>query len=152
MSMTLRKRDRLPSRMADWLNPISSIWDRDFFDTNLDFFTRRVVSVPSVNITETPNDYVLEVAAPGLKREDFKLAVEDHALSISAENTDEKKEEKDGYCRQEYTFNSFQRSFALPDQVKEGEISATYTDGILKITVPKTTESVAQPAHTIPVS
>ena len=110
------------------------------------------MSVPSANISETPKAYVLELAAPGLKRDDFKLEVENHALTVSAEKQEEKKEKKNGYSRKEYSFDSFSRSFTLPDSVKESDISASYADGILKITIPKIEETPEQPALAIPVS
>ncbi|GGC33162.1 heat-shock protein [Parapedobacter defluvii] len=139
--------------MSDWLSPISSFWDRDFFDSDLGLFSRRLgLSVPSANISETPQAYLLELAAPGLKRDDFKLEVENHTLTISSEKQEEKEEKKNGYSRKEYSFNSFSRSFTLPDSVKESDISASYTDGILKITIPKTEETPEQPARAIPVS
>jgi len=139
--------------MSDWLSPISSFWDRDFFDSDLGLFSRRLgLSVPSANISETPQAYLLELAAPGLKRDDFKLEVENHTLTISSEKQEEKEEKKNGYSSKEYSFNSFSRSFTLPDSVKESDISASYTDGILKITIPKTEETPEQPARAIPVS
>ncbi|RQP18127.1 Hsp20/alpha crystallin family protein [Parapedobacter defluvii] len=153
MSTTVRKKTSLPSVMSDWLSPISSFWDRDFFDSDLGLFSRRLgLSVPSANISETPQAYLLELAAPGLKRDDFKLEVENHTLTISSEKQEEKEEKKNGYSRKEYSFNSFSRSFTLPDSVKESDISASYTDGILKITIPKTEETPEQPARAIPVS
>lgn len=153
MSLALKKKSSLPALVSDWLSPVSSLWDRDFFNTDLDLFPRRVgVNVPSVNIAETPKDYQLEVAAPGLERKDFKIEVENHTLSISAEKEEKKKEENDGYSRKEYSFNSFCRSFTLPENIKEDEIDAKYKDGILKVTVPKAKETPAKPVHSIPVS
>jgi len=153
MSSTVRKKASLPSVVSDWLGPISSIWGRDFFDSDLSWFNRRLgLSVPSANISETPKAYVLELATPGLKRDDFKLEVENHALTVSAEKQEEKKEKKNGYSRKEYSFDSFSRSFTLPDSVKESDISASYADGILKITIPKIEETPEQPALAIPVS
>ncbi|WP_164110205.1 MULTISPECIES: Hsp20/alpha crystallin family protein [Sphingobacterium] len=152
MSLSLRKKNNLPSLMSDWLNPVPSIFDRDFFDVDFGFFNKRIgLNVPSVNISENQKDYVFEVAAPGLSREDFKLQVENHILCISAEKTEEASEEKNGYTRQEYSFNTFQRTFSLPEHVKENEINARYEDGILKITVPKSEETTVKPSHTIPV-
>lgn len=138
--------------MSDWLNPVPSIFDRDFFDVDFDFFNKRVgLNVPSVNISENQKSYVFEVAAPGLSREDFKLEVDNNMLYISAEKTEESSEEKKGYTRQEYSFNTFQRTFSLPEHVNENEINARYEDGILKITVPKSEETTVKPPHKISV-
>lgn len=153
MSLTVRKKSSLPSAMSDWLSPISSLWDHDFFDSDLGFFNRRLgISVPSANVSETPKAFMLELAAPGLKRDDFKLEVENHTLTVSAEKREEKKDEKNGYSRQEYSFDSFSRSFTLPEHVKETDINASYADGVLKITVPKIKETTEQPVIAIPVT
>jgi HSP20 family protein len=130
----------------------SSLIDRDFFDMDFDFLPSRLgVNVPSVNVSETAKDYTLEVAAPGLERKDFDIKVENHTLSISAEKKEEK-EEKNGYTRKEYSFNSFSRSFSLPDNVKESNIDAKYENGILKVTVPKAKETAEKPVQKISVS
>jgi len=77
--------------------------------------------------------------APGFKKEDFKLKVEDDVLTISAESKSEKKEEgkEKEYTRREYSYSSFTRSFHLPDNVKDDSITASYQDGILKLELPK---------------
>lgn len=153
MNLTLRT-PRLPRLLSDWLRP-NTLLDRDFFDIDSDLFPARLgVNVPSVNIKETPKDYLLEVAAPGLERKDFKIEVDNHMLTISAEKEEKKEEKKEsnGYSRKEYSFNSFCRSFTLPENVKEGNIDAKYENGILKVTVPKAKETQVKPAHKIPVS
>lgn len=147
----VRSRAGLPSLLSDWLAP-GSILGRDFFDMDFDTLPARLgVNVPSVNIIETPKAYQLEVAAPGLERKDFKIEVESHTLRISAEKEEEKKE-SNGYTRKEYSFNSFTRSFTLPEDVKESDIDAKYENGILKVSVPKVKETPTKPAQKIPVS
>jgi HSP20 family protein len=105
------------------------------------------VNIPSVNIKETPKDYVLEVAAPGLERKDFNLEVINDTLTISAEKEVEKdeKQDKNGFSRREYSFNSFSRSFLLPENAKQSDIDAKYENGILKVTVPKAEETPREP-------
>jgi HSP20 family protein len=127
---------------TSWLSPFF----RDFMDID-SFFTRdfgdkMMLPFPAVNISETPASYEVEVAAPGFNKEDFSVKVEDDVLIISAETKEEKKEEEKNYTRREYTYNSFTRSFRLPNNVKEGEIKATYTDGMLKLAMPKVAEEV----------
>ncbi len=152
MNLSLRPSARLPKFISDWP---STMLNRDFPDIESDLFPARLgINVPSVNIRETPKDYVLEVAAPGLERKDFNIEVKNNTLSISAEKEEEKEEkkEKDGYSRKEYSFNSFCRSFSLPEDAKEGDIDAKYENGILKVTIPKIKETPAKPSKKIPVS
>ncbi len=98
-------------------------------------------SLPSVNVLEKTDGFTLEVAAPGLKKEDFKINFQNHKLSISAEK-EVKSEENDGkYSRKEFSFNHFKRVFTLPEMVDGEKIEATYIDGILKLTIPKKEEA-----------
>lgn len=151
MKLATKTNAGFPALLSDWLTP-SKFFGRDFFDMDPDLFqTRLGVNVPSVNVKENPKDYVLEVAAPGLERKDFSIEVDNHILSISAAKEEEKKEEN-GYTRREYSFNSFCRTFSLPENVKEGNIDAKYDNGILKIVIPKTKETPVSPAHKVPVS
>lgn len=97
-------------------------------------------SVPAVNVKETDTAFELEMAAPGMDKEDFKVELEQDTLVISAqkENKTEDKSEDGRYSRKEFSYQSFTRSFNLPkEMVKEDDISAAYKDGILHITVPK---------------
>ena len=150
MKLTLRPSTGLSKFLSDWP---ATMLERDFFDSDL-FPARLGVNVPSVNIRETPNDYVLEVAAPGLERKHFNIEVNNDVLTISAEKEEEKEEtaEKNGYSRKEYSFNSFSRSFSLPEDAKESAIDAKYENGILKVTVPKVKETPAKPSKKIQVS
>ena len=109
----------------------------DFFETN-DFFKDGFWNkdwMPAVNVSETEKSYEIEVAAPGMKRDDFKVKVEKGVINISAEKKEEKEEKKRNFTRQEYNYNSFTRSFTLPDDVKEDDIKAHYEDGVLKLSV-----------------
>jgi HSP20 family protein len=151
--MNMLVKNSLPSLLMDW--PLSSsLFGPDFLDSNFEFpsFTRLGVNVPSVNVSETPKEYKLEVAAPGLDRKDFKIEVENHCLCISAEKEEEKKEKEGDYTRREYSFNSFSRSFNLPENVKEGHIDAKYENGVLKVIVPKAKETPVKATRQIEVS
>ena len=99
--------------------------------------------MPAVNVKENEKTYELEVAVPGMKKEDFKVEVKDGLLSIFAERTDEKMEEEKNYTRKEFSCMSFSRLFTLPENVKDGEIDATYVNGVLTIVIPKTSIAVA---------
>ena len=99
--------------------------------------TKDRMNVP-VNIRETDTAYELQVVAPGLKKEDFKINLERNILSVSFEQKEENKEQKEEkWIRSEYSFRSFKRSFTLNDKIDTAGINAKYNDGILEITLPK---------------
>ena len=105
---------------------------------NDSFISDRLVSrVPAVNIAENDNEFHIELAAPGLKKEDFKISLDKNILSVSAEKKAENNSETKKYSKREYSYNSFARSFTLPETVDYSKIEADYTDGILKLTVAK---------------
>ena len=101
-------------------------------------------SLPAVNLSEDDRNYLVDVVAPGYKKEDFKLNVDDDVLTISAESKNERTEGGDGreYSRREYSCSSFTRSFQLPENAKDDAISAQYSDGILRIAIPKNEKQV----------
>jgi len=94
--------------------------------------------VPAANVRETDKSFRVELAAPGMKKEDFKIEIGKGEITISAERKEEKTTEEGKYTRQEYNYASFSRSFNIPENVDENSISATYQDGLLKIELPKT--------------
>ena len=98
-------------------------------------------NVPSVNIIENDKDFVIEFAAPGVKKEEFNINLENQILTVSREVKEEKEEKKDNYTRREFVFGNFSRSFTLPKNVKFEEIKADYNEGILQITLPKKEEA-----------
>jgi HSP20 family protein len=150
MNITV-KTPGMPKILTDWMRP-ESLLGRDFFDFGSDFFTPRLgVTVPSVNIRETVKDFVFEIAAPGLERKDFNVEIENRVLNISVEKEETKEEKENGYFRKEYSFNSFCRSFTLPENVREGDIDAKYEGGILRVMVPKAKETPATPVKKIAV-
>lgn len=111
--------------------------DRFFADD--DFFNKwwREDRLPAVNVAETEKEFKVEVAAPGMKKDDFKVEVKEGVLYISAEAKTEKEEKEDNYMRKEFSYSSFKRSFYLPENVKDDAIVANYKDGILYLTLPK---------------
>lgn len=119
----------------------------DIFDTLFNsepFFSRSVVSnVPAVNIAETDNEYHVELAVPGLKKEDIKISVDQDQLKISAEQKSEtvENDEDKKYSRKEFNFSSFTRAFTLPDLADQSKIEAQYHDGILSVSVAKKEEA-----------
>ena len=150
MNITV-KTPGMPKVLTDWMRP-ESLLGRDFFDFGSDFFTPRLgVTVPSVNIRETAREFMFEVAAPGLERKDFDLEIENHVLRISVEKEESKEDKENGYFRKEYTYNSFSRSFMLPDNIREADVDAKYENGVLKVIVPKAKETPVQQVKKIAV-
>lgn len=92
---------------------------------------------PAMNTKEAKDSFTLEFAVPGMKKEDFKISLNDGLLTISSERRFEKEDKNDGYVNREFSYNSFSRSFTLPKDVDDEHISATYEDGILKVKLPR---------------
>ena len=118
----------------------------DVFDSILNdtFIGDKLISrVPAVNIAENENEFHIELAAPGLKKEDFKINLDKNVLNVSA---DKKVENVEGtkFSKREYNYTSFTRSFTLPETVDHSKIDAEYTDGVLKLTVAKREEAKFQ--------
>ena len=126
-------------RNSSLLPGFSDVFDSIFNDT---FFNDRMVTrVPAVNISETENNYHVELAAPGLKKEDFKLNLERNVLNISVEQTARQEDNQKNYSKREYSYSSFVRSFTLPESADDSQINASYTDGILRIDIAKREEA-----------
>jgi len=146
--MTLAKRSEnyLPSFFDRFLNS-------DLMDWNLTNFSGPNNSLPAVNVKETNDEYILEVAAPGMTKKDFKVNFQNNVLTISSEKQEEKKENDDNYTRREFSYQSFQRSFTVPhNDVDSDKISANYADGILNVKLPKREEVKPKPAREIKIS
>ncbi len=127
-------------KLTDRFFPTQSIFDtffnRELMDCN--YNERKESTPPAVNILSNKDDYSIEVAAPGLKKEDFKIDLTENNLTISSERKDSKEDKNKGYSRREFHYSKFSRSFTLPENdIKRDEISAKYTDGILTVVIPK---------------
>lgn len=110
-------------------------WVNDIFNDDLGVkFTN---AHPSVNVIENETSFKLEVAAPGLAKEDFKVHVEDNLLTVSAEKKVENEEKTEKFLRREFGYTSFKRTFTLPDNVNAEEVKAAYENGVLFINIPK---------------
>jgi len=132
---------------------LGDIFTPDWIDWSLSNFSETNTTLPAVNIRETNDDFHIEVAAPGMKKDDFKVELDNDMLVISSERRDEQEEKKGDYTRREFSYQSFQRSFSLPERLVNGDkIKAEYRDGILHITVPKKEEAKAKPAKVIKIS
>src|ERR1700744_4937610 len=112
---------------------------------NDSFLSERVAArVPAVNIAETENEFEVELAVPGLNKEDFKINLEKNVLSVSAEKKTETTDENKKFTKREYSYSSFSRSFTLPESADHSKIEADYTAGILKLTIAKKEEAKIQ--------
>lgn len=126
--MNLVKFNRHP-----FFSGIMQDFDKDFFKNE----TAYRGDYPAVNIQEDDTQFTLDMAAPGMKKDDFEINLENHVLTISREEKEQKEEVMDKYTRREFVYNSFSRSFRLPKTILVEKIKADYKDGILKIMLPK---------------
>ncbi len=139
--MTLARRN---SWMPDVFN--------DFFDT--DFMPRANATAPAINVKETENNYMVELAAPGLKKEDFNINLDDEGnLVIKMEKKSEAKDEnkKEHYLRREFSYSKFEQTLLLPDDVDKEKIAANVSDGVLTIGLPKLVKEAVKTARQIEV-
>ena len=140
---------------------LSRLWDDDdFFSRGLmnwstSNFSNSDTTLPAVNIKETDNSYLVEMAAPGMKKEDFKIELDNNVLTISSEKSEESQEgsDKERYSRREFSYQSFQRSFALPKEVvDEDKIEARYQEGVLNLRIPKKEKAKQKPPRKIEIA
>ncbi len=141
------------ARRNNWFpNMLEEMFNGNWIETNnpIRNFEK---TTPAVNVKETENEFVLEVAAPGMNKEDFNLELDDKLLSISSEKKEEKetenKEEK--FTMREFSYSSFKRSFTLPESIDTSKITADYKDGVLKVDLPKREEAKVQPKRLIEI-
>jgi HSP20 family protein len=120
------------------------------FDSDNPFWNRSSL-VPLANISETKNEFNVDLSAPGLTRGDFKVEVDDGILTVSCEKQEESKEDKENYKRREFSYNSFTRSFQLPENVAEDKINAKYDNGMLHISLPKKEMTISKAKKSIQV-
>lgn len=114
---------------------------RKFFDNEFEYLPSSLIKNNGLsNISENENEYLIELTAPGLKKEDIKIELENDVLKISSSIENNKEEKNENYYRREFYKSSFERNFAIPKGVNTDEISATMTDGILIVEIPKMKE------------
>ena len=133
---------------------VPTYWDDFFNDT---FFNNYQVSscngtVPAVNVVEQENEFTIDVAAPGLSKNDFRINLENNVLTVSSEQKEEKNEDRKNYMRREFSYSSFKRSFQLPETVDTDRIKAGHDAGILSIHLPKKQEVLEKAPKQIEIS
>ena len=136
-------------------NPlIDRFFDTDLFDWTSKNYSRTNTTLPSVNVKESDNEFSIEVAAPGFDKTDFKIEVHNDVLTVSSEKQteNETKDESERYTKREFSYQSFSRSFTLPQSIESEKIEAQYKNGILKLTIPKKEEAKPRPMRQIAIS
>ncbi|HET8837673.1 MAG TPA: Hsp20/alpha crystallin family protein [Flavobacteriaceae bacterium] len=145
--MTLVKR-----KNNDWLPSVfDDIFRTDWLSENAN--ANIGMNVPAVNIRDNEDDFCVELAAPGMKKEDFNIELDNDVLTISSEQKQESSsEEKGKFTRREFSYSSFTRSFTLPDSADNDKIDAKYENGVLKVIIPKREDAKPQPKRLIEIS
>ena len=152
---TLVKRNGLFPSMGS--KSVNSFFDdfitKDLFDWTDKNFAGLGSNLPSVNLKESDTNIEIELAAPGMKKEDFKVEIENDMLMISSEKEEEKEEvgKKDNYIRKEFNYQSFCRTFSLPETANENKIEANYKDGILHVVIEKKEGNPKRALKNIPI-
>jgi HSP20 family protein len=129
----MRRNDLLPSVFNTYLKPFNNWFE---LPDEGDLWGN-VLNVPAVNIKEDEKSFKVDLAAPGMKKEDFEITLEDNMLTISSEKKEEKEQKNEKFTRKEYNFTSFSRSFTLPQDVLPDKIDARYENGVLMLVIPK---------------
>lgn len=134
MSTLVKRSNLFPSSSL-----FSDFFGNDFMDWGSPMFTPSGSTLPSVNLKETDRTFEVELAAPGLQKEDFNLEVHNNVLTISSEKKEEKEEKDEAgiYTRKEFNYSSFKRAFTLPKTAEENKIDAFYENGVLKVIIAK---------------
>jgi HSP20 family protein len=139
-------------------NMLSRLWDAeksllsDFFDGNSGLLRwNDNIEVPAMNVVENEKEFLIEVAAPGKRREDFKIEVGENSLTISSEKEEKKEENEPNFRRKEFSYDYFSRTFSLPGNCLPDEITAKYEDGILQLRLPKEQVQPPKPKKQIKV-
>ncbi|NNE29649.1 MAG: Hsp20/alpha crystallin family protein [Saprospiraceae bacterium] len=128
----------IKSKRKGGLTPAFNSFVENFFrDDDIIARWKESHRVPPVNVEETDDQFIMSLAAPGLKKEDFNIEVNNGMIVVGSEQSDKSEEKGDNFTRKEFSYSSFKRSFWLPENCMPENIIATYEDGVLKVTVPK---------------
>ena len=124
----------------------------DFFNANWNIEVPNYShSLPAVNIKEADKEFTLQIASPGLTKEDFQVSFEENVLLIEVVKNDDVKENNTDFTRFEFDYNSFKRSFTIPESVETSKIEALYLNGVLNINLPKKKEAQPLPKKLIKI-
>lgn len=150
--MTLKKYEN--TAFPSFPSLIDRFLEGNLMDWNLSNFAESNSSLPAVNVRENDDEIFIDLAAPGMKKADFNVNYDNGRLTISSEKKDEETEkEGDRITRREFNYQSFQRSFNIPENMVDADkIKAKYSDGILQLTLPKREEVKPRPSREIKIS
>ncbi|GAB4163524.1 MAG: Hsp20/alpha crystallin family protein [Winogradskyella sp.] len=137
----------LPS-LSSWMDDIINKSFGNEFMSNFN----TGITLPAVNVLDHDEEYIVEMAVPGLKKSDFDISLDNQMLSISAELKTENEDSNLNYTRREFGYSSFKRTFSLPETVEIDKIKAKYEDGILRVLLPKRDEAKKKPIKQIKIS
>ncbi len=135
-------------------NPlIDRFLDNDFFDWSAKNYSKTNTTLPAVNVKENDERFAIELAVPGFDKNDFKVEVHNDTLSISSEREEsaEATNESEHYTKREFSYQSFCRSFNLPQTADSERIDANYENGILIVSIPKKEEAKPKPPRAIEI-
>lgn len=142
------------ARKNEYYPTFNSVFDNIFGleESNLGTYKPNISKV-AVNIKEFENEFILELAAPGFSKNEFAIKVENKILNISAKKEDKKEEREGKITRREFNYQSFEKNFSLQDGIVDSEkIGASYENGILKLTLPKTDLAKPKPVKEISIN
>ncbi len=144
----IRKRDDFPM----WPKLFTDFFDRDWMDFTSRNFSTTNTTLPAVNIKENDEGFEVEMAAPGLSKKDFKIELNNNVLTISSEKqVEHETSEGQEFTRREFSYQSFSRTFTLPEIVASDKINARYENGLLKVAIPKKEEAKPKPPKQIQI-
>lgn len=147
MSNLSRRNNLFPVSMFD------DFFTKDIWNWGMGNHSNTQTTIPAVNIRETADNFEVEVAAPGMSKDDFKVELDGNQLTISSEKqTENEQKEEQHYSRREFSYQSFMRSFQLPKDVVDVEnINAKYENGVLHLLIPKKEEAKQRPPRQIQI-
>lgn len=150
--MSIVKRNNGSLLPANPRTLFDDFFSRELFNWGNNNFSSTLSTLPSVNIKENPENFEVEVAAPGMEKQDFQITLDGNLLTISSSKKNQKEENNDNYTRREFSYQSFQRSFELAQNVVDEEhIEAKYENGVLKLMIPKTENAKKQAPRLIEI-
>lgn len=128
---------------------LPEVFNDFFYNNNM---PKTNATAPAINVLEDETEYTVELAAPGLRKEDFDISINnDGDLVIKMEKKNEVKDEKAHYLRREFAYSKYEQTLILPDDVDKDKVGARMSDGVLNITLPKLNKSVQEVARQIEV-
>ncbi len=154
MALIVKRSGNLFPSLTSSLFDTGRIFGPSLFDLDEDLgaLNNAAMVVPEANVIENEKSFIIELAAPGLEKKDFKVEIEENVLTISAEKETKSKEENQNYRMREFSYVSFSRSFRLPEQAKHDKTDAKYENGVLTLSIPKKELSADKAAKQIEVA